>query len=152
MNARKLIWVVLGVTGVLQAMLIASGYNALLQDKSINLGPNGPMEIQFHGNLYPAIAWLVIVSIGAVIAVSAAMRFYEALVVVALGVFFTGALFQADLPYDQNTLWSWGAGAALVAIGLVFFYERLGLYRKKTVPSDAALLEHERASVHHPFD
>lgn len=145
MKPRRLIWIVLGVTGVLQAMLIVSGYNSYFQEFEPNIGPSGPLDVQLHGDLYPAIGWMIIVAIGAVIVASTVMRFYEALTAVAIGVFFIGALFQADLPYAQAQLWGWGAGAALVAIGLLFAGSQLGIYKRRASPaSPVGIRDHER--------
>lgn len=134
MNLRRIIWMVLGVAGALELMLIASGYNALFQSKDLgyDLGSNGPMAIQFIGHMYPTIAWLVNAALIVVILVATSIRFYQAAWVAGLGAFFVGALFESILPYEQNRIWIViCSAAAILIIGRYIIDQADDFFKKK---------------------
>lgn len=136
---RSVCWVVLGVAGVLQLMLLASGLNELLGDKGLKIGPAGSMEVQFHGNLYTAISWLVIAAVAVVILVSMIKIYYDVLITTTIGVFFIGALLGSDLPPAQDRLWAWGAAAAFTATLAVFVGQQFGWISRKSASRVSSL-------------
>lgn len=142
MFSKKFWWIALGATGIIELAILASGYNFLFQDKSLglNAGPNGPVDIQFRGESYNVIAWAVLIMLGAVIFVAALRRFYDVLLVGAIGTVTFGGLFASNMPDVQNQSWQWFAVAAGAAIVLGEFLVKFGFYKRAIVPSDTTEL------------
>ncbi len=116
-NRKRIIGTVLLLLALLELIVIKTTQTS-----------QGVIEIRLNGAAYTVAGWIVIAGLG--LCLTAAMLENELGVLswIAIGCLAAG-LFQDQLTPAQTGLWYWGAGAALVGIGLNFAYTQLRHYR-----------------------
>lgn len=112
MSFKRLNWSMLGVAGVLEVALIASGVNQL------GIDPTGSVVIRFYGNIDEVVGWLVLAILAGVAGFAVSTKDYRVLATIASGSIVVGSLFEDVLPKTQAQDWPWWAGLAFLGMGL----------------------------------
>lgn len=137
MFTNRTLWLFLGISGILEMLLIASNLNAYG-----GLGNAGSMDITLHGDLYVIVNALpVLLVIAVLFSTIFTEDSTELLFVSTVSVFVVGALFSNFTSDLQARAWgpmvAAGFGAYLLKVGL----NSIGVFRKSHMPS--ALPERE---------
>gem|GEM_PF-4841841 len=135
MFSKRTLWLLLGIAGILEMLLISSNLNSYGK-----LGPAGSLDTVLHGNLFAIANVAPVALVFIVMFIHLFNPQKDILLVATLGVFVIGSLFANYTSDFQMSAWGLlaGFGIAVYLLNLLFVSivaKYVGFFRKRQVPS-----------------